>query len=125
MREFVIQLGHRPGEMARVTNALSLYGVNIKSVAAMTFGDQALLRLIPDNVESARSALSTSNIRFDENETAVVLLENRAGELTAVIAKLAEAGVNIEAAYVVGLTDDLLELAIVSDDVKKAKKLLE
>jgi hypothetical protein len=125
MREFVIQLGHRPGEMARVTNALSLYGVNIKSVAAMTFGDQALLRLIPDNVESARSALSTSNIRFDENETAVVLLENRAGELTAVIAKLAEAGVNIEAAYVVGLTDDLLELAIVSDDVKKAKKVLE
>ena len=41
MREFVIQLGHRPGELARVTNALSLYGVNIKSVAAMTIGDQA------------------------------------------------------------------------------------
>ena len=56
MREFVIQLGHRPGELARVTNALSLYGVNIKSVAAMTFGNQAMLRLIPDNVESARSA---------------------------------------------------------------------
>jgi hypothetical protein len=125
MREFVIQLGHRSGELARVTNALSLYGVNIKSVAAMTFGDQALLRLIPDNVESARSALGASNIRFDENETAVVLLENRAGELTVVAAKLAEAGVNLEATYVIGLTDDLLELAIVSDDVKKAKKVLE
>ena len=60
MREFVIQLGHRSGELARVTNALSLYGVNIKSVAAMTFGDQALLRLIPDNVESARSALGAT-----------------------------------------------------------------
>ena len=54
-----------------------------------------------------------------------MLLENRAGELTAVAAKLAEAGVNLEAIYVVGLTDDLLELAIVSDDVKKAKKVLE
>ena len=53
-----------------------------------------------------------------------MLLENRAGELTAVAAKLAEAGVNLEAAYVVGLIDDLIELAIVSDDVKKAKKLL-
>ena len=125
MREFVIQLAHRPGELARVTNALSLYGVNIKSLAAMTFGDQALLRLIPDDVESARSALGADNISFDENETAVVLLENRAGELTAVAANLTEAGVNLEAAYVVGLTDDLIELAIVSDDVKKAKKVLE
>jgi hypothetical protein len=125
MREFVIQLAHRPGELARVTNALSLYGVNIKSVAAMRFGDQALLHLIPDNVESARSALGASNISFEENETAVVLLENRAGELTAVAAKLAEAGVNLEATYVVGITDDLLELAIVSDNVKKAKKALE
>ena len=115
MREFVMQLGHRPGELARVTNALSLYGVNIKSVAAMTFGDQALLRLIPDNVESARSALGANNIPFDENETAGVLLENRAGELTAVAAKLGEAGVNLEAEYVVGLTDDLIELARTGD----------
>jgi hypothetical protein len=111
--------------LARVTNALSLYGVNIKSVAAMTVGDQALLRLIPDNVESARSALATNNIPFDENETAVVLLENRAGELTAVAAKLAEAGLNLEAIYVLGVSDDLIELAVVSDDAKKAKKVLE
>ncbi len=121
----MIQLGHRPGELARVTNALSLYGVNIKSVAAMTFGDQALLHVIPDNVESARSALRADNISFEENETAVVLLENRAGELTAVAAKLAEAGVNLAAAFVVGVADDLIELAIVSDDVKKAKQALE
>ena len=125
MRDFVIQLGHRPGELARVTNALSLYGVNLKSVAAMTMGDQALLRLIPDNVESARSALSANNISFEENEVVVVLLENRAGELTAVAAKLAEAGVNLVATYVVGLTDDLIELAIISDDLKKARKVLE
>ena len=125
MREFVIKLGHRPGELARVTNALSLYGVNIKSVAAMTFGDQALLHLIPDNAESARSALRADNISFEENETAIVLLENRAGDLTAVAAKLAEAGVNLSAAYVVGVADDLIELAIVTDDVKKAKKVLE
>lgn len=125
MREFVIQLAHRPGELASVTNALSLYGVNLKSVAAMTVGEQAVVRLIPDNVESARSALSAGNIRFEENEVAIVLLENQAGELTAVAAKLGEAGVNLKAAYVVGVADNLIELAIVSDDVKTAKRVLE
>jgi hypothetical protein len=91
----------------------------------MTIGDQALLHLIPDNVESARSALTANNISFEENEAVIVLLENRAGELTAVAAKLADAGVNLVATYVVGLTDDLIELAIISDDLKKARKVLE
>jgi hypothetical protein len=125
MRDFVIQLTHRPGELAGVTNALSLQGVNIKSLAAMTFGSQALLRLIPDDVEAARSALHADNIRFEEHELVTVLLENRAGELTGVAAKLADAGLNLEAVYLVGVADELIELAIAVDDVKKAKKVLE
>jgi hypothetical protein len=125
MRDFVIHLGHRPGELAGVTNALSLQGVNIKSLAAMTLGNEALLRLIPDDAEAARDALRAANIRFEEKELINVLLENRAGEVTGVAAKLADAGLNLEAAYVVGLADDMIELAIAVDDVKKAKKLLE
>ena len=125
MKDFSITLTDRPGELANVTNALSLYGVNLKTVTAIKFGDQALLRLIPDNDDSARSALKANNIPFEEHDIAVVLLENRAGELTGIAAKLAEAGINLEAAYVVGLTDDLIELAIVADNVKKARKLLE
>lgn len=124
MRDFVIHLTHRPGEMGGVTNALSLQGVNIRSVAAMTFEQQALLRLIPDDEEGARSALRAANIRFEEHELVTVLLENRAGELTEVAAKLAGAGVNLEAIYVIGVADDLIELAIAADDVKKAKKVL-
>ena len=53
-----------------------------------------------------------------------VLLENKAGELTGVAGKLSEAGLNLEAIYVVGLADDLIELAIVADNVKKAKRVL-
>ena len=40
-------------------------------------------------------------------------------------AKLANAGVNVHAMYVIGLEGDLVELAIATDDPKKAKKLLE
>jgi hypothetical protein len=125
MKDFAIQLGHRPGELAGVTNALSLHGVNIKSLAAISIGGQALLRLIPDDVETARTALQAANIRFAEKELITLLLENRAGELTDVVAKLGDAGVNLEAVYVVGVAEDLIELAFAVDDVKKAKKVLE
>jgi len=39
-----------------------------------------------------------------------------------VAGKLADAGLNLDAVYVVGVADDLIELAFAVDDVKKAKK---
>ena len=124
MKDFSIQLSHRPGGLADVTNALSLAGVNFRSVAAMSFGSEALVRLIPDDVDATRNVLRDKNIHFEENEVTIVLLENKAGELTEVAAKLSEAGLNLEAIYVVGLEDDLIELAIVADNGKKAKRVL-
>ncbi len=91
----------------------------------MTLGNQAVLRLIPDDVETAREALRQGNIRFEENEVVTVLLENKAGAKADVADKLANAGVNLHAVYVTGVQDDLVELALVADDAKKAKKLLE
>jgi hypothetical protein len=124
MKDFTIQLTHRPGELADVANALSLKGVNIKSLAAMNLGNQASMRFIPDDVDAARNALRDRNIRFEENEVVSVLLENKAGELTGVASKLSEAGLNLEAIYLVGVAEDLIELAIAADDIKKAKKVL-
>jgi hypothetical protein len=125
MRDFTIHLSHKPGEIGRVANALALRGVNIKSLAGQAFGNQGVLRLIADDIDAARAALRDSRIQFEESELATVLLENKAGEVAAVADKLANAGLNLHAMYVIGLDGDLVELAIAVDDVKKAKKALE
>ena len=125
MRDFSIPLTHRPGELGRVANALAKKRVNIKSVAGMTLGTQAAVRIIADDVDAARTALKEANITFEESELATVLLENQAGELANVADKLNNAGLNLQAVYVIGLDGDLVELAIACSDVKKAKKALE
>ena len=125
MRDFAIQLTHRPGELARVAAALGRRGLNIKALAGLAVGNTVLVRIIADDVESARAALEDSRVRFEESEIVTVLLENRAGELAEVCDKLAGAGVNLQAMYMTGLVDDLVELAVVADDVKKAKRALE
>jgi hypothetical protein len=125
MRDFAIHLTHRPGELARVTNALARKGVNMKSVAAMVIGNQGMLRIIADDVEAAREALNEGHIPFEESELISVMLENHAGELEDVAGKLANANVNVHAIYVIGLDGDLVDLALAVDDPKKAKKLLE
>ena len=125
MRDFSIPLTHRPGELGRVANALAKKRVNIKSVAGMTLGTQAAVRIIADDVDAARTALKEANITFEESELATVLLENQAGELANMADKLNNAGLNLQAVYVIGLDGDLVELAIACNDVKKAKKALE
>ena len=98
--------------------------MNIKSLTAVHVENHALVRIIPDDMEAARNALHSAHVRFEEEELVTLLLENRAGELTGVLAKLSEEGINLEAIYVVGLADDLIELAFATDDFKRAKRAL-
>ena len=56
MRDFAIQLTHRPGELARVANILGRHRVNLKAVAGLAIGTHVTIRIVPDDVESARAA---------------------------------------------------------------------
>ena len=125
MKDFAIKLTHQPGELSRVATALSRYGVNIKSIAGIAVNDHVLVRIIADDEDAARAALEADKISFEENEVLTVLLENRAGELATVSGKLADARVNLKGIYLTGIVDNLVELAVVPDDVTKAKQVLE
>lgn len=125
MRDFAIELTDRPGELGRVAIALSRYGVNLKAVTGLAIDHHVIVRIIADDPEAARLALQGAGIRFSEEEVVQVLLENRAGELATVTAKLAEAKVNLRAIYLTGIVDNLVELAIVTDDPKKTRRMLE
>lgn len=125
MKNFAIELTDRPGELLRVAEALSRYGVNIKALAGQAIDQHVVVRIIADEADSARTALERANIRFEEEEVIKVLLENRAGELANICTKLAEAGVNLRAIYLTGIVDDLVELAIVADNPKKARRAVE
>ena len=125
MKDCSIQLTNHPGDLARVAQALPRRGVNIKALAGISVGGVAMARILPDDIVVARSAFEAASIRFTESEVHIVLLENKAGILASVTSRLGEAGVNLEAIYVTGVADDLVELAIVTDNPKKTKKILE
>ena len=126
MKDCSIQLTNHPGDLSRVAQVLGRRGVNIKAIAAISVGGGvAMARILPDDIVVARSALEAANIRFTEGEVHLVLLENTPGALANVTHRLGEGGVNLEALYITGIADNLVELAIVSDNPKKAKKILE
>ena len=125
MRDLAVQLTHRPGELARIAAVLGHHRVNLKAVVGLAVGNHVIVRFIPDDIEAARDAFDSAGVRFEESEIVRVLLENRAGELAMISAKLATAGVNMRAIYLTGFADNLVELAIASDNASLAKRLLE
>ena len=125
MRDCSIQLTNNPGDLARVAEALARRGVNIKAITALSVDGTAMARILPDDIVAARSAFEAAKIRFSESEVHVVLLENKAGVLANLTSRLGDAHVNLEAVYVTGITDELVELAVVSDNPKKTKKVLD
>lgn len=125
MKDLSVQLTHHPGDLARIAQALANRGVNIKALAALKVGGEAMVRILPDDIVAARGAFESANVRFEEAEVHTVLIENQAGSLAAVADRMAAEGINLEAIYLTGIMDDLVEVAFVSDNPKKTKKILE
>jgi hypothetical protein len=125
MRDVSIELKPRPGELARVLSILAQHQVTLKAGTALVVGGRIVARFVPSSIEAARRALDSASIRFEEAEIVPVLLESRAGELAMLTTRLAEGGVGVRAIYLTGTAGPLLELAIVPDNVPKAKRVLE
>jgi hypothetical protein len=124
MREFRVTLHQRSGELARLAELVSRRGLNLKSVAGFSEHNKATICLVCEDVAGLRTALQEARIQFEESELITHLMEDRAGELSALTAKLAEAGVNLTSLYVMARATPLIEIGFTADDPKKAKKTL-
>ena len=125
MRDLTIELKQRPGELARVASMLARHQVTLRAGSALAIGTRLIARLIPSDIEAARRALDAADVRFEESEVLKVLLESRAGELAMLSSRLTEGGVGVRARYITATTGSLVELAVVPDNVERARRVLE
>ncbi len=95
-------------------------GVNIEALAAWGLDGDGLARLIVDDAEAARRALDDAGLDFDEHRILTSELPNRPGELARVARSLADAGINIDALYVLRATPGVVELAFAFDEPDEA-----
>jgi hypothetical protein len=119
--DLTISLADRPGELARLGEALGNAGINIDGGCATTAGGSGQVHLLLEDAGGARQALQDAGIDVTgEREAFVVDAPNRPGQLGQTARRLADAGVNIEAYYVA--TGDKLVFCV--DDPAKARGVL-
>jgi hypothetical protein len=111
-----------PGQLAAIGGELGTAGINIDGFCAAVAGGRGVVHLLVEDADGARQALQGAGYTVDAEKEALVLssVEDRPGYLGEMAGRLAEAGVNIEVAYLG--TGTRLVLAV--DDLDAAQRAL-
>jgi hypothetical protein len=125
MTEFTVHVANRPGVLAALTEQLSSAGINIEALAAFGVDGDAQVRLIVDDAVTTRSVLGRADIRFEEREVLITLLDPEPGSVAGIARRLAEAEVNIDAMYLLRCSAQGWEFAIAVDEPERARTRLD
>jgi len=124
MTEFTVHVANRPGMLAALTEKLSSAGINIEALAAFGVDRDAQVRIIVDDAATTRSILGLADIRFEEREVLITMLDPNPGSLATIARRLADAEVNIDAMYLLRSSAEGWEFAVAVDEPDRARSRL-
>lgn len=124
MNIFIVDLKHKPGELAKATEAIAQKGVNITAFSGITCGDSGTIALLTNDEAGARRALADAGFKAREVEVVTTTIEHNPGTLAEAARKLANAGINIEVALPTAMSGGNVTLAFATDQPAKARSVL-
>jgi hypothetical protein len=117
-KDLLVLLEDSPGKLAVLGEALGKAGVNIDGLCGAPAGGDAALHILVEDAAAARRALDAAGIHVHEERDVLVLqAQDRPGELGRLCRKIADAGVNINLAYLATNT----RLVFGVDNLEKAR----
>lgn len=124
MNAFLIELSNKPGELARVAEAIAEKGIDITGFSGATCGDSGTVTIVTNDEAGTQKALAQGGVKHRTVELVSTSLANRPGTLATAARRLADAGVNILAAMPTGMTGGNVQVAFATDNPAKAREAL-
>ncbi|MDJ0924990.1 MAG: hypothetical protein QNJ77_10550 [Acidimicrobiia bacterium] len=116
MTEFTVHMANRPGQLAALADRLAKAGIHIEALAAFSQGDDSMVRLMANDVDTTRRVLTEAGVRFEEQRVVETVIKDSPDALASMTRRLADSGVNIEAMYLLHANGDSLHFALAVDD---------
>ena len=124
MKAFVIATEDRPGELARITEAMGRAGVNMTAIAGLTGEGAGMIGILASDEAGARGALRAAGIEAQELEAIRIALADEPGALAKAARKLAAPGINVEFILSQGISHGKAVVVLAVNDARKARSLL-
>lgn len=98
-KQLTVAWQNRPGELANVCRVLAEVGVNIEALATAEAGEYGAVRMVVDDVDTARKVFHDAAVAHTTIDVLVIELPNVPGTLSEVAGSLSAARINIEYFY--------------------------
>jgi hypothetical protein len=121
MNAFIINGQDRPGELARVAEAVAERGINITSISCIAWDGVGAIALTTNDEAGTRSILAQKGFEAREIELVPASLEDKPGALAGVTRKLADAGINVQLLLPMGMRDGRVTVAFATSDPAKTR----
>jgi hypothetical protein len=99
VEQISIFLENRPGALEGVTKVISEAKINIRALSLADTSDFGILRLIVNDVETARKILKEKGYTVKRTEVVAVEVPDRPGGLHSIMQALSDKGINVEYMY--------------------------
>src|ERR1035437_7796889 len=121
MIAFLVELDNRPGSLADVTEAIAERGINVIGGTGVACGSSGHLSLATNDEAATRRVLLGRGFKSHEIQVVPVTLADTPGTFAKACRALADARINVEAAFAMGATGDRNTIAFAIDDPVKAR----
>jgi len=102
---------------------LAEHNINLNTVATAKIDDRYFVKFLTGSEEEVRRMLMKADLQFRDRQVLVVRVFNKPGQWLRVARALVEAGIEINASYLMGQKGDTMSLVFVVSDYEKARKI--
>ncbi|WP_320033935.1 amino acid-binding protein [Halarcobacter sp.] len=125
IKQLSIFLENKRGELTDITNILSANKISIKALNLVDGSEFGILRLLVDDLESAKRIMDDNGFSSTTTEVFAVLIDDHIGSFNEVLTVLTENDINIEYTYTINSSNSGAFIFKVSiEDFEKATKVL-
>ena len=99
IKQLTVFVHNRQGALAAVTDTLAAHNINLRALSIAETEDFGILRLIVNDVDSAKKVLTDEGYLIKIVDVVGVKIGDAPGKLTAALGVLDKAGINMEYLY--------------------------
>jgi len=90
---------NRPGKISRITEVLSLNGINIRAITISDSGDYGIIKLLLDKPQQGNDCLKNAGFASTLKDIVAIKIDDSPGGLHKAAALLSGENINVEDAY--------------------------
>lgn len=124
-KQLSVFIENRKGTLSEVLNVLKENGVSILSMSLSDTTEYGLLRLIVNDADLGKSALSGAGFSSIVSNVFIVKIPHVAGSLQELLIKIEKSDINVEYMYGLSIENDDAYVVFKPSDAEKTTKLFE